>query len=79
MNEINKEIKSRTVGYIGAALGLVAGLAWNEAITAMIEKLFPLSKDTVTVKFIYAGLVTAAVVILITQLERFVNKPSKDK
>jgi energy-converting hydrogenase Eha subunit A len=79
MNEINKELRGRTFGYISAALGLVAGLAWNEAISAMIDAIFPLSKDTVWVKFLYAIIVTVAVVILIKYLDRMFNRPEPAK
>jgi hypothetical protein len=74
MNELNKELRTRTFGYISGALGLVAGLAWNDAITGMIEALFPVAKDTMTVKFLYAILVTVAVVILVKYLDRMINK-----
>jgi hypothetical protein len=78
MNDLNKEMKSRTFGYISGALGLVAGLAWNDVITNMIETLFPLSKDTIAVKFLYAIIVTVAVVILVKYLERVINQdPAK--
>ncbi len=75
-HQLQKELKARTFGYISAALGLVAGLAWNEAITALIEKLFPLSKDTVMVKFFYAVLVTIVIVVLIQYLDKLINKPA---
>ena len=39
-NEIKKEIHEHTLGYIVAALGLVAGLAWNEAVKSLIEYFF---------------------------------------
>jgi len=29
---IREEVRKKTIGYIVAALGLVAGLAWNDAI-----------------------------------------------
>jgi hypothetical protein len=77
MNEINNEVRSRTFGYISGALGLVAGLAWNEAISNMIDVIFPLSKDTIWVKFLYAIIVTVAIVILITYLERIINPKPK--
>jgi hypothetical protein len=48
---LREELKKQTLGYIVGALGLVAGLAWNEAIKAFIEFLFPLSQDTLLVKF----------------------------
>jgi hypothetical protein len=77
MNEspdIKKEVRSRTLGYISAALGLVAGLAWNDAISVLINTLFPLAKDTILVKFFYAILVTVVVVVLIQYLERLMNR-----
>jgi energy-converting hydrogenase Eha subunit A len=79
MQDLNKEVRGRTFGYISAALGLVAGLAWNEAISAMIDAIFPLSKDTVWVKFLYAIIVTVAVVILIKYLDRMFNRPEPGK
>ena len=73
VSETNKELKAKTFGYVSAALGLVAGLAWNDAISSMIEAFFPLSKDTVGVKFLYAALVTMAVVLVIKYLNKVVN------
>ena len=70
MQEINREIKGKVVGYIAGALGLVAGLAWNEAITALIDTLFPLSKDSLWIKFVYALLITLFVVIVLRYVER---------
>jgi len=75
IHESVNEVKGRTFGYISAAFGLVAGLAWNDAIKEFIEVIFPLSKDTVAVKFLYAVLVTVVVVILIRYLEHIINRP----
>ena len=58
------QIKNQTAGYIAAALSLVAGLAWNEAIKALIEVLFPLDTSGVLIKFIYAIVITLVVVIV---------------
>jgi hypothetical protein len=82
MNEsldIKKEVRSRTFGYISAALGLVAGLAWNDAISVLINTLFPLAKETILIKFLYAVLVTVVVVILIQYLERLINRGEDKK
>lgn len=79
MNEIKSEVKAKTFGYISAALGLVAGLAWNDAIKSMIETLFPLSKNTVMVKFVYAAIVTVAVIALIMFLEKTINREVNDE
>ena len=42
---------------------MVAGLAWNDAVKALIEFVFPVDKSSIWVKFLYAVIVTAVVVI----------------
>jgi len=61
---IKKEIREKTIGYILAALGLVAGLAWNEAIKGMINVIFPNSNNGLFIKLLYAIIVTIIVVII---------------
>jgi len=61
---LHKEIRERTVGYIVAALGIVAGLAWNDAIRALIDYVFPVSANSLWAKFLYAIIVTIGVVAL---------------
>ncbi|MBI4836905.1 MAG: hypothetical protein HY813_00655 [Candidatus Portnoybacteria bacterium] len=56
--------KNQALGYIVAAFGLVAGLAWNDAIKSLIEYLFPLAQNTLLAKFGYAVLITAVVVTI---------------
>lgn len=75
-NKVNlkEEIKGQTTGYIVAALGLVAGLAWNEAIKALIDHLFPLSQNSLLAKFVYAILVTILVVIVTSYVVRVFKK-----
>lgn len=58
------ELKNQTVSYITGALGLVAGLAWNDAIRALIDAVFPVDKSNLWIKFIYAAIVTLIVVLL---------------
>ncbi|OGF96560.1 hypothetical protein A3H08_04180 [Candidatus Giovannonibacteria bacterium RIFCSPLOWO2_12_FULL_44_32] len=65
---LREEIKQQTKGYIMAGLGLVAGLAWNEAIKALIEYLYPLDKNSLLAKFVYAALITIIVVVFTTYL-----------
>ena len=67
---IQKEITNRTMGYILGGLGLVVGLAWNDAIKVLIEYIFPLSRTTLLAKFLYAALLTLFVVILTTYFLR---------
>ena len=67
---INTEVMEKTTGYILAALGFVVGLAWNDAIKTLIESLFPLDKDGIFAKFIYALLVTLVIVVATIILTR---------
>ncbi len=71
---VREQVRAQTVGYIATAFGLVAGLAWNDAIKAFIENIFPLSKDTMWAKFIYAVIITVFVVLITRYLLRAVNK-----
>ncbi|MDO8552047.1 MAG: DUF5654 family protein [bacterium] len=75
MDNLKDELRSKVLAYIGGGFGLVAGLAWNDAIKELIQYLFPLATDTLRAKFIYAALITVVVVVIITYLERIFNKP----
>ena len=68
LEEIRAQAKKQALGYIVAAFGLVAGLAWNEAIKSLIEYLFPLAQNTLLAKFGYAILITAVVVTITVYL-----------
>ncbi len=70
---LRKELRERTTGYIVASLGLVAGLAWNDAISSLIKYLFPLDQNGIAAKFIYAIAVTAAIVIISASLLRMLG------
>ena len=72
--EVKRELQERTLGYIVGALGLVAGLAWNEAIKGIIEYAFPLAKDTLQAKLLYAVIMTLVVGLATVYLVRFLGK-----
>lgn len=74
---LRREIRKRTADYIFAALGFVVGLAWNEAIKGLIEYLFPLTRDTVLAKFIYAGILTLVLVVFTVYIMRWVEVNSQ--
>jgi len=77
--QIEKEIREKTVGYIVAGFSVVAGFAWNDAIKAFIEEYFPLSRDTMKAKFVYAVLITAGVVIVSVYLMKIFRVGKKEK
>ena len=74
--QLKNDVKKQTFGYILTALGLVAGLAWNEAISATIKQLFPLDQNGIAPKFIYAILVTILVVVISKALLKISDKES---
>lgn len=71
---LRQQLQAQTVGYITAGLGLVAGLAWNEAIKELINFLFPRPENSLLAKFAYAFLLTAVIGIISVLLVRFKMK-----
>ncbi len=50
--------------YILGGLGIVVGLAWNEAIKGLIEYTFPFtSSGSLVAKFVYAIILTLVIVL----------------
>ena len=56
-----------------AALGLVAALAWNDAIKETIQRLLG-GNDTLTSKYIYAIFATIIAVVVVLVLTRIAAK-----
>jgi len=71
---LRKELRKQFMGYIITALSLVAGLAWNDAIKAFIEHIFPIDKNGILLKFVYAIVITIAVVAVGMMLSRVKDK-----
>jgi len=78
MGDLKSELRNKVLTYVGGGFGLVAGLAWNDAIKEFIQYAFPLATDTLTAKFVYAGLITIVVVVIITYLERIFKSEEKE-
>ena len=77
--EVRREVKKQLLTYIVASLGLVAGLAWNEAIKALIEYFFPASQNTLLAKFLYALGVTLLIVIVSYYLASLIRAGEEKK
>lgn len=75
---LQKEIRERTLGYMLAAFGLIAGLAWNDAVKALIEYFFPLPQNTLSAKFLYATIISIFVIFISVYLSRLLNRPDKN-
>jgi len=71
---LKSEVREKTLGYIIAALSLVAGLAWSDAIKAIIEYLFPVNQNGLWLKIIYAIIITLVVVVVSFYLTRASSK-----
>jgi len=78
-NRVERDLRKITVGYIIAAFGFVAGLAWRDVSMALVEYLFPISKDTILAKFLYAILVSIALAFASIYILRFIGKTKKKK
>lgn len=74
---LNREVRKQVTGYILAGLGVVAGLAWNEAIKSLIEFFFPLSQTGMRAKFLYATLLTLAIVLVSMYVLRITRDDEK--
>ncbi len=73
--KVRGDVKEKTMGYILTALGLVAGLAWNDAISSFIKYFFPADSNGIVAKFAYAVIVTFIIVVVSNSLLRvFGNK-----
>ncbi len=77
--QLQGEVRERMTGYILGALGLVAGLAWNEAIKAAIDYLFPLNKDGLAAKFLYALVITLVVAFAVYVITKFFVKKAEEE
>ncbi|EKD46518.1 MAG: hypothetical protein ACD_67C00203G0001 [uncultured bacterium] len=77
--ELEREVREKTLGYIITSFGLVAGLAWNDAIKAFIERFFSEPGDGLKAKFLYAAILTVAVVAVSLYLLRLFKVEKKKK
>ncbi len=79
MKETVVEVKSQVLTTIATlmttAFGLIAALAWNEAIKAIILQLFP-KGDGITGLVIYAVLITIIAVVATVIIGRAIAKPA---
>jgi Family of unknown function (DUF5654) len=73
-NKMKAKAKEQAAGYILAAIGLVAGLAWNDAMKALIDYFFPGGQSGILPKFLYAIIITLLVVVAATYISRLLIK-----
>lgn len=66
---MSREVMEKTLQLATAAFGLVAALAWNDAIQTLFTEIFGEAGD-LAAKFLYAVLVTILVVLATIRLAR---------
>jgi len=71
-----KETRKTVATLILGGFGLVAALAWNDAIQSLINTIFP-KKGGLVGKFLYAIVITIVVVSLSSQLKK-ISSEEKD-
>lgn len=72
--ELSREVREKVVGYIVAALGLVAGLAWNDAVKATIESIFPAQENSLWARFGYAIFISVVIVVISINLVKITKR-----
>jgi len=73
IEKTQKEVREKMITLILAGFGLVAALAWNDAIQALFNTLFPKGGGVIG-KFVYAALITIIVAIISLQLKKTSEK-----
>lgn len=71
--EVRAAFADQTMSYVTAALSVVAGLAWNDAVKAAITHFFPAEASSIAAQFLYALLMTVVVVLLTLVLRRVIG------
>lgn len=73
---LGKEVAVQILNLATSALGLVAALAWNDAVQSVFKEYFP-SASGIAAKFFYAIMVSfliVAVTINLTKIARITKK-----
>jgi len=73
IGKTKREFKEKTITLILGGFGLVAALAWNEAIKSLFETFFEKSNELIG-KFLYAIIVTIIIVIVSMRLKKIAEK-----
>lgn len=79
---MKSKVVAEALAMITTAFGLVAALAWNEAVKALVAAVVPQGQGVLSL-FVYAIAVTAVVVIITARLvkikSRFEDEDKKNK
>lgn len=78
MPKLQRKVTLQIITLLTGALGMVAALAWNEAVKALFEKLFG-DASSLVAKFAYAVAITAIVVWVTTHLAKLQDQSDEEK
>jgi hypothetical protein len=78
LDSARRAIVARMLSYIAAGLGVVAGLAWNDAVKSAIDFLIPAEGTGVIAKVAYAVVITLVVGLALFAIERYADKHGKE-
>ncbi|MFA6422745.1 MAG: DUF5654 family protein [Candidatus Buchananbacteria bacterium] len=76
LKSLQSEIVQKMSDLAIAAFGLIAALAWNDAIKSLFDAIFP-QNGGIIAQFIYAILVTALIVFVTIRLGKLSNLAKK--
>ncbi|MDQ3018543.1 MAG: DUF5654 family protein [bacterium] len=80
IKETKRQVLLQSATLVNSAFALVAALAWNEAIKAVIDQFVP-QASAIFSKFLYAFVLTLIVVIISMRLTKIINdfKPIEEE
>lgn len=78
MNKLKREVSTQIVTLLTGALGLIAALAWNEAVKSLFVQIFG-EASGLAAKFAYAVIVTIVVVWITMRLAKLQSQETDEK
>lgn len=69
VTRLTREVSAQILNLATSSLGLVAALAWNDAVQSIFKEYFPTSSGVVA-KIVYALIVSALIVIVTINLTK---------
>lgn len=78
IKETNKQVLSQSFGLISSAFILIAALAWNDTVKALIDLYLPQGQGLIS-KLIYTVVVTILAVIITSKLNKITLPLRREK
>jgi len=73
ITRVRDNMKERIFTIVIASLGLIAALAWDDALKHLFEKIFG-GEDTLVEQFIFAVVITGVAAVVSVYLEKIYSK-----